>query len=237
MTFVCKYVVFFYPHTKGGLEPPVGTHTNSFLDFLTLFLSYPTMNSGTLGFASPQWMICSVPPCCKATRQGWEGSDLGKNQPPTSAEYVHEPALTHEQTLGFEVLHCFVFCLPGVLPSPANKGSKKGSKTPWGREISLLKTQMGFWCIARCAGEGAQSWCSCSQPRAGTQLSPETPGWHQVLSSRAEPEEGIGRATGLGRAKGISHLEKCFCVHELRLSLKLFLGCLLAPLPFAPSQK
>lgn len=135
--------------------------------------------------------------------------------------------------------YCIVLSsgLPGVLPSATNKGSKKGFKTPWGREISLLKTQMGFWCIARCAGEDAQSWCSCSEPRAGTQLFPQMPGRHHSPSSRGEPEEGIGRATGLGRAKGTSHLEKRFCMHEPRLSLKLFLGCPLASLPSAPNQK
>lgn len=180
-------------------------------------------------------MIRSVPPCCKATRPRWEGSDLGKNQPPTSAEYVHEPALTHEHTVGFEAWHCFVFCLPGALPSTANKGSKKGSKTPWGREISLLKTQMGFWCIARYAGEGAQSWCSCSQP----QQVPSCPQRCQAATTAWVPGRSLRRVLAeqqvWGQQRG--HLIWKNCVHKLRLSLKLFLGCLLASLPSAPNQR
>lgn len=46
------------------------------------------------------------------------------------------------------------------------------------------------------------------QLQAGTQLSPEMPGSHHCLSPREEPEEGIGRATGLGTAKETSRLEK-----------------------------
>lgn len=170
-----------------------------------------------------------------AKQQGSDGREVifeRKELVPAQGEYVREPALTHEWTVGFWSIALFCLSgLPGVLPRHSNqltKAPRKDSKHPEGGKCLRWRLERVFGALPGVQGR---------VPRADAELSPQVPGSHNSPSSQGEPEEGIARATGLGRAKGTSRLEKHLCVQESRFSLQLFLGWLLASLPSAPNQK
>ena len=134
------------------------------------------MNSGTLGFTSPQQMIFSVTPCCKAARQRWEGRQYCSR---IFAGWVCAWTLIDTQ-INWIFLSITLLCLLGCLEffqAQLTKAWRKDLKHHGRKKfIYLLKTRMVFWSVTRYPGEGARSWWGGSEPRAGTQPPAEMPG-------------------------------------------------------------